>query len=305
MNTLERVLVTGAGGQLGGRLVQYLGEKGFAVRALSRRPLHLENDSVETVLGDLSHPDTLDAAMRGIEVVFHCAAHLGGGSDTPDKEIFAVNVGGTRALMERALDAGTRRFVFVSSVAVYGEGDLLDVTEDQQPNPCSAYGRSKVEAERMLHRSSGIEWVILRPCAIYGPEEKRFLPGIVHMMRERCIPLVRNGETFFDLVHVDDVCRALFRAATLPSTLRRTYNVAEGVKRSVLSILKLLAESMGVELSTALADSVSGLDEALLKTLGEHRHFRIDRAREELAYEPAISLERGLKAALAPIRPAP
>lgn len=295
-------VVTGANGLVGSRLVESLVERGVQVRAFSRTPLPALPPGVEGVLGDLRRPETLDAAVRDATVVFHCAAKFGA-AGTTEEELFATNDAGTRELVARAGAGGAKRFVHVSTVAVYGEGDLLGVTEDRAPRPVSSYARSKLAAEDAVRESgAGMEWVVLRPTTIYGPREKRFLHSFGHMVWEGRVPLVGEGETIFDLVHVDDVCQALLLAATRPAAHGGTYNVADGARRTLLATLRVFAAALGTELRTLPAKECSGLDPGLLKTLSEHRHFSIERARNDLGFAPSVPLERGLAEALVEAR---
>ncbi len=118
---MANILVTGSTGFIGGQLCRALCEQGHAVRAF-HRPTSLtrvlEGLPVEHALGDLTQPDSVNAAMQGIEVVFHVAALLGGQENSG--RMYAITVEGTRAVLQAALRAGVRRMVHTSSVAALG-----------------------------------------------------------------------------------------------------------------------------------------------------------------------------------------
>lgn len=313
----SRVLVTGAGGFVGRRIALDLRARGISVRALARRGALV--DGIETTVGDLRSGGIREAAVRGARAVVHCAAVMAG--DEAESEIREVNEIATAALIEDARRARVRRFVLISSVAVYGNGDLLEVREDRPLHPENAYARSKVAGERALFAASGMEGVALRPCAIYGPGERRLLPYFAQLLRERTIPLVRGGDTLFDLVHVEDVSQAAWLALTAPRAAGEAIHVAEGVSRRAKDVIAALGRALGVTPRTTrvnaafagAANRVARLagrllrlpldppyDPVVLAALREHRHFAIDKARALLGFVPQRSLEEGLREAFAP-----
>lgn len=311
-----RALVTGATGLLGQALVRSLCADGVAVRVLLRHSqAAAEGLGLDVVMGDLRSPETLAPAVEGVDCVFHCAGlmHPPAGQE---HELAAVNTAGTAALAQQASAAGVTRFVFVSSVAVYGEGPLIDIDEDHATEPEGAYGRSKLEAERFLANLDGLPWVVLRPCAIYRPGVTPFLSLWVNWALGGGFPLLRDGATLVDLVHVDDVVAALRLAADCDVAVGRTYNVAEGRRHSVGEMLAILGELLGRAVTTIAADGPLGrlrlrmsprgggrgrLDPQMLEVLSLDRHFLIDRARAELGFEPTHSLEQGLAETLAAV----
>jgi nucleoside-diphosphate-sugar epimerase len=314
----EKISVTGASGLVGRRFVALLCERGLSPRVLVRRPVAVA-PNLETVVGDLRERRARALLLAGTGVVVHCAGVMA--HDDAEREIREVNEEATLSLLEEARVAGVRRFVFVSTVAVYGGGDLLGVTEERAPGPLTAYARSKVAIEAALRASRGLEWVVLRPCAIYGPGETRLLPWLDRVVRSQTIPLVRHGRTLFDLVHVDDVARVLELSASAAAAAGETFHVAEGVPRDASSILALLGRILGVaprivRVPAAVARGANRLsrffarargrgdplpfDPVVLAALSEHRHFDVSRARRLLGWSATRSLEQGLAEAFSP-----
>jgi len=314
-----RAFVTGAGGFIGGRLVRWLRAHGWEVRGLvrpGRDPEPLRAIGAQPVVGTLDDLPVLRQACEGCEVVFHVAAALG--PDAVPPTVFRVNVDGTENVLQAACAAGARRLVFTSSVAVYGEAAPDGADEDTPPHPSGPYGESKLEAERLClryMREQGIEVVLLRPCFVYGPGDRYFLPTAVSILRGGWFPVVDGGALPLDVVHVDDVVQAHLRVATVPQAAGRTYNVTDGRRRSVRELVALAARAMGVRvrlipiprtlvrpaayLLRAAAELVRAPGRELITPenfgamLAPH-HFSIARARRELGYEPTYQLEEVL-----------
>lgn len=163
------VLVTGASGFIGRGLVAELVASGHRVRAAVRMPGPLPEGVESAVIGDLRRPVNLSEAMQDIDAVVHSAglAHMDPG--VAEEEYRAINAGTTAALARAARQAGVRRFVLVSSVrAQIGPGAAHPITEEMPARPTDAYGRSKLEAERLLAEVD-IPAVVLRPAVVHGP----------------------------------------------------------------------------------------------------------------------------------------
>ncbi|MHB8732677.1 MAG: NAD-dependent epimerase/dehydratase family protein [bacterium] len=226
-----RVLVTGATGMVGSAIVRALLERKRSVRVLARNPERaraLFGASVSIAAGDLGAPASLRQACDGIREIYHAAAELGfrGGSGA---EMHETNVEGTRRLLDAAQASGVSRLVYTSSVAVYGDHLARGITETAPATPSSAYGRSKAQAERLVREADGrgLRCVIVRPCIVYGADDRYFIPQTVSTMRLPVIPLPDGGRHVVDLVHADDVAAAhlLVMEAGQPGG---AYNVTDG-----------------------------------------------------------------------------
>lgn len=240
------VLVTGATGFLGGRLVELLLDRGAAVTALARPGSdlgHLERLPVRVVHGRLEDPASLQEAVRGVHTVYHCAALCGDwGSWAAFRDSNAL---GTSHLVEAAVKAGVRRLVHVSSTDVYGY-PRVPCAETATPMPCRLpYHRSKLLAERAVAaRRDRIETTIVRPATIYGPRSKDVLL-MGGLLRRREMLLMDGGETRAGLIFVDDVARAMIEAAASPAAVHKTYNLCHPAPVTWRIYLDALAEVFG------------------------------------------------------------
>ena len=215
MSEKGRALVTGATGFLGSALVRCLIGEGMRVRALvrptSRRDL-LKGLDVETVEGDLRDRESLRAALRDADFLFHAAADYRLWARDP-RELFLTNVEGTRALMEEAWRAGTGRIVYTSSVATLKprpDGEpASELDSCAEADAVGAYKRSKIRSERLVREmaADGLPVVIVNPSTPVGPRDIRPTPTgriIVEAARGRMPAYVDTG---LNMVHVEDVAR--------------------------------------------------------------------------------------------------
>jgi len=321
------VFVTGGAGFVGGRLVAALLEADRAVRVLVRPGSATDlppDPRVETVRGDLLDPSSLRACARGGETVFHCAAVVSNLAEDAER-VHAVNVTGTRNLLDAARGVAAR-FVFLSSIAVYGGGDLDDLDEDAPLVPDTAYGGSKIEAEALV-RAAAPEFaegaVILRPCQIYGPGDRRFLPFVLELACDRDRLFLGDPATVVDFVHVDDLVRAACLAEEKGGREARAFNITGGAATTIGDLLDLVGRGVGRRIPVR---DLEGQDAArwvqatsrrrALRSFGRirrpcvavrlrdhlrRRHVGIGRARRELGFEPRIGFRDGMEAAIAQV----
>lgn len=241
-----RVLVTGAGGFIGGALCARLLRDAWQPRALLRSGAL---PGVPCVHGDLLDMQAMRAACTGVERIFHCAgrAHVderaGGGG-----EHFRSNLEGTRVLAEAALAEGVRRLVFLSSVKAVGEAGDRQVGEEWDAEPETAYGRSKRAAETALRgfAERGLEVVVLRPAMVYGPGCKGNLPAMMRWVAKGWFPPLPETGNRRSLVHVDDLLDAMLRAAQHPEAAGRTYVVAAREAFSGRALYDALRRALGM-----------------------------------------------------------
>ncbi len=244
-----KALVTGASGFIGRRLAGTLASRGHEVACLVRRTSStapLEEMSVELVVGDLADRPSLERAVAGRDLVFH----LAGAVQAVDETAFGeANAGGTRNLVEACLGAAARpgRFVFVSSIAAAGPNPTeRPATEDDPPRPASAYGRSKLAAERVvLEAGARLPATIVRPPNVLGPGSKE-LGRAIRLLRWRIVPAIGDGRPRTSIVDVDDLVEALILAAGSPASIGRTYYVTDGRAYAWPEITAALAEEAGV-----------------------------------------------------------
>jgi dihydroflavonol-4-reductase len=243
-----KAFVTGASGFIGRRLAMILARRGDDVSCLVRptsdtRPL--QGLPLKLVRGDLGRPDSLIHAVEGQNWVFHLAGIIQA-VDGPAFE--AVNTLGTRNLVQACLQASPRpeRFVFVSSIAAAGPNlSSRPLTEADEPRPVSAYGRSKLAAERVvLEAATAMAVTVIRPPNVLGPGSKE-LEGAVRLLRKALFPAFGDGRQRTSLIDVDDLVAALILAAERPASAGRTYFVTDGRSYSWTEVAAVVAEEFG------------------------------------------------------------
>jgi len=214
------ILVTGATGKVGSRLARRLAERGDRVRALVRDPARaaaLHEAGVALAQGDLLDVASLGAAVRGVDVVVHCAAFFRGA--TPE-QAQAVNDLGTQHLALAAQAASVKRFLFTSTGLVYGSNGGRLAREDDLCAPTVAYPVSKLAAERFLLAIEGLDVRVLRLPFVYGD-------GDPHI--REAIPMMRSWAPAqrMSIGHHADVAQAVARLLDAPSPAHRIYNVVD------------------------------------------------------------------------------
>lgn len=224
------ILVTGATGKVGSRLTKRLAEAGHRVRALVRdleRAGSLRGDRVELYRGDLLEPSSLEAAVRGVDAVVHCAAFFRGATA---EQAHAVNDLGTQHLAHAARAASVRRFVFTSTGLVYGPSGGLALAEDAPCAPIDAYPVSKLAAERFLLGVEGLDVRVLRLPFVYGDGD----PHIAEV-----VPFMRafSPTQRMSLAHHVDVAQAVTRLLDAASPAHRVYNVVDDEAPTLATML--------------------------------------------------------------------
>ena len=248
----ERVLITGASGFVGGHVADEMARAGYRVRRALRRPAAGPPDSDDVVLGDFDGQTDWSAALAGVEVVVHAAAkvHVMDRSASRVPDAYGVaNVDATRQLAESAARAGVRRFVFLSSASVNGDGsDGLPVSEQSPILPIGDYAASKARAESLLveiGRDNGMQTVALRPPMVYGPGNPGNLPRLMDLIR-RGLPLpfgaVDNRRSFIAVRNLTD---AIVQVCRTGRALAHAYSVSDGTAFSTPQLIRLLAEGIG------------------------------------------------------------
>lgn len=322
VSELGRCLVTGGSGYLGRSLATALVEAGATVRVVdvTRR----ERDDVEVLVGDVRSRADMARACEGIDTVFHTAARIETArlaSPRLRREVWGVNVEGTRNLLEVARTAGVTRFVHTSSVNVvvdrpYAGGD------ESAPYATEAndlYTTSKAAAEALVLASDSDELrtCALRPGGIYGPGDPQHLPRVVReTLRGRFVALVGEGTARADNVYIDDLTRAHVAAANALGpegrARGRAYFINDGVPTNYFHFFAPVLEQLGRPFPTAHVPGAWVKPAALAaeafarfggprpfltrmeldKLLWDH-YFAIDRAKDELGWSPRVGPAEG------------
>ncbi len=301
--------LTGATGFVGRHVAEAFLLAGWEVRAIvrpgNRKPLP---EGVSVVESDLS-PASLATACAGTDVLVHGAALI----RARDEAAFrAVNVDGTAAAADAAVRTGAR-MILISSQAAGGEGTPESPRrEADPPAPVNAYGRSKLAAEVVLRATPGLSWTILRPCAVYGPRDRGFLP-LFRMGQHGFFLVPSSPATAYTLIHVRDLVRAVLLAAESDRADGDTLFIGHSQPRTGDDLMRAIASAAGRPfrpfripgpLFTAAARAGDLAWKAGLRPLVDSgrlvelraRGFvcAVDRAREVLGFDAAIDLQAGV-----------
>ena len=289
----QRVLVTGGAGFIGGALVDSL-RGDTTVRVLDIDPDPNPPSDVEVIEGDIRDPETVAAAIEGVDTVFHEAALVSvADSVAHPMESHTINATGTLQVLEAARNHDAR-VVVASSAAVYGDPDAVPVAEPAGLNPTSPYGLDKLTIDhytRLYHELYGLDTVALRYFNVYGPGQTGGdYAGVIDAFTEQArsgepITVHGDGEQTRDFVHIDDVVRANRLAATTDN-VGGAYNIGTGESVTIKSLAEKIRASVGSDSEIVYTDPREG----------DIRHSRADisRARERLGYEPTVDLDTGL-----------
>ncbi len=311
------ILITGATGFVGKALVQRLladDESRRLVVAVRRGGQRWPDQVLPFVTGDLNSSTDWSIALEGVAVVVHSAARVHVMHDTeadPLTAFRAVNVDGTLILARQAAAAGVKRFVFVSSVKVNGESTLPGraFAEAEAPNPQDAYGLSKYEAERGLRQLSadtGMEVVIIRPPLVYGPGVKANFSALMRaVQRGWPLPLgaVHNQRS---LVALDNLVDFIVTCITHPQAANETLLVSDGQDLSSTELVRGMAKAGGVQArllpvpvwALQAGASLLGKGDTVQRLCG-NLQVDISKARSLLGWVPPVSVEEGLRRAMA------
>lgn len=314
------VLVTGGTGFVGSHLVEALLARGEAVRCLVRSPRRLRwlaGLDADIVAGDCTRPETLGPALRGVD----CVIHLAGTTFAPTEgAYFEHNAGGTKNLLDACLASGAvERFVMVSSQAAAGPGTRRrPARETDTPRPLTAYGRSKLAAERhCLNAANRLSVGILRPSAVYGPRDTAFLPYFRLVKRGFLIEF-GSGEREISLCFVNDLVEGIVTVADSHLESGSVYFVADSEPYSWGTVEKLLCAQWGVRgrrivvpgLALKMAGAIGQAYGALTRravpinraraaeVLEKHWVCDTTAAQRDLGFSPGINLENGLHKAV-------
>lgn len=306
--------MTGATGFVGHHVAPAFAGAALRGRALARsasRATHLAEHGFEVVPGDLADEAVLRDACAGADVVVHLAALTHARTDA---EYHEVNVEGTRRLLDAARAAGARRFVFLSSLAAAGPCvDGRPVGAADTPRPLTAYGRSKLAAERLCHEADDIEVVILRAPAVYGPWDT----DLFHFFRIAkfgVVPVPTGPVRPLQMVHAADLAAALVRAVVADDAAG-VYHIAEPASYAWADVGRMVGSAVGRQVRTLpvpahLIAGLAAVSETVATLAGGSSIFNRDKAREMLApgwlcetesardglgFEARIGLSEGLR----------
>ena len=314
----RKVLVTGANGLTGSYLCKHLMRRGDHVRALVRRKSNLEllkGVEVEYAYADLSNGAPLDAAMKGIDVVFHIAA-LYRSEGVPKRVFYEVNVDGTERLLKAAKAAGVSRFVHCSTVGVQGEIKNPPATEQAPFNPGDHYQLSKMEGEllaRKFFREKQLPGTVVRPVGIYGPGDTRFFK-LFNFIHNGKFCMIGNGQVLYHMTYVEDLVEGIILAGEKDEALDEVFTIGGEEYVTLADLVSRIAHILEkpitqknipvwpVWIGAVLSEMVlrplrinPPLHRRRLDFFIKDRAFDISKAKRLLGYQPKVSLDDGLR----------
>jgi len=301
-----RVLITGGAGFFGFHMANKLIQHGHEVRLLDIAD-YIEEDYIDPVefhKGDVRDRKVVDRVMRGVDAVIHAAAAL---PLWPRREIFSVNVEGTRTVLESAQAHGVPRVVFISSTAVYGIPRKHPILEDDPLQGVGPYGESKIQAERICQsfRERGLTVTVIRPKTFIGPGRLGVFQILFDWVeRGKPIPIIGSGRNRYQLLDVDDLTDAIVLALTVPAEQANdTFNIGAERFGTVREDVQALCDHAGtgarvwplparpVKAALALFEALhlSPLYRWVYGTADKDSFVAIDRAKAKLGWRPRYS----------------
>ena len=292
----ETVLITGGAGFVGGHIADALVADNDVriLDDLSTGDRETVPQDAELIEGDIRDGDALDAAMEGVDVVFHQAAlvSVARSIEEPTRSN-RINAAATVELLERAREEDAR-VVAASSAAIYGDPESVPVSEEDRKTPSSPYAIDKLSLDHYVRTYADLydlDTVALRYFNIYGPgQQAGDYSGVISVFLDQArsgepITVHGDGEQTRDFVHISDVVDANLAAATTEHT-GRAYNVGTGSSTSIRELAETIRDVVGSDSEIVHTDPRPG----------DVRHSCADisRAREELGFDPTTSLEDGL-----------
>jgi nucleoside-diphosphate-sugar epimerase len=320
-----KALVTGATGFIGSHLVEALLKRCYKVKCLARQTSDLKwienlqtppevcesvgTPSLEIVYGDCLDKESLASAVTDCDYIFHLAGLT---KTMKDDEFFTVNTGGTENIVKAVLEnnSSIKRFVFLSSLSAIGpciEGRPVD--EKTEPHPASNYGRSKLEAEKIvLSASDRIPVTVIRPPAVYGPRDRDFYI-LFKLIKRGLFP--SWGISYYSLVYIDDLVNGIILSAESSIASGKIYFISdmeehtnEEIASEIAGILKKRLKKITIPkavlpLFAKITGRINGYGiingDKLLELFQDCWVCDSSLATRDLQYKPKVPLREGLR----------
>jgi nucleoside-diphosphate-sugar epimerase len=318
-------LVTGATGLLGSHVAEQLRLRGEAVRALVRPATDasfLRQLGVEIFPGDLQDPQSVQGAVAGADLVYHCAARVGDWGSWNDFQTQVMDA--TRHVVEACRTAGVGRLLHVSSVAVYGHPRPQKCLTEEEPlgqrlRFLDHYCRAKIQAET-LARSLGPAVTIVRPSWIFGPRDRNSLPRLINALRGRWVKILGSGDNLLNLLYASDVADGIIRAANHPEAKGQAYHLCSDGEITQRQFLDALSEALGLPpvdrhvrpafayVGGLLGDLIARvcrwkrapyISRYSVSLMARPVNYSSAKARQQLGWRPQVSPREGIERALA------
>jgi nucleoside-diphosphate-sugar epimerase len=316
------ILITGGSGFLGQHLARALLDQGHQVRLMGREmesARGLIDAGAQPIVADLRDRAATIAACAGADAVYHVGALSAPWGRRAD--FYAINVGGTAAVLAGCRLHAVRRMIYVSSPSVVFDGrDHRNLTE-AAPYPrrfASVYSLTKKLGEDLVNAAGWCETVIVRPKAIFGPGDRSLLPRMIAAARQNRLPQIGDGQNLVDLTYVENVADALVRALDAKAATGKTYMITNDEHVRLWDVIRMVLRRLGISsnlrrvpLAAALVAAslmecratLTGREPLLTRysaaILGRTQTYDISAARRDLGYAPRISVADGIERTLA------
>ncbi len=317
-----KTLVTGATGFLGGALTRRLHGMGWNVTALGRNPSklnQLEEEGIRPLRADISKKDELTDPFLNLDLVFHCAALPSPWGNF--EKFYQSNVIGTRNVVQACLENKVKRLVYVSTPSLYFDyASRIGVKEnDPLPEPISSYARTKLLAEEEIDKgfAQGLAVVSIRPRALFGEGDTVIFPRLIPRLQSGRLPILGDGENVVDLTYIENVVDALLLCAESPAnTLGKKYNITNDEPVKIWRLIERICDELGYphpsrNISYKTANAAASLLELFyslipfspeppltrlsVSMMANSTTLDISAAKNELGYQPKISIEEGVQ----------
>ncbi|MDP9961852.1 NAD-dependent epimerase/dehydratase family protein [Chryseobacterium lathyri] len=311
----KKILVTGANGFLGFYLVKAAIQKNLEVYAGVREGSEVSHlKDIDAKLTYLNYSD-LNSLKENFEInAYDYVIHAAGVTKTYNNQIYrTVNADYTKNVALAAKSIAIKKMVFISSLAalgptIFGEENVL--LPDTAPKPITSYGRSKLIAEQTLKDLKNLEWIILRPTAIYGPREKDLLTLFKMINRGLEIYLGKKKQTL-SFVYVEDIAEVAVQSC-FADTSRECYNISDGKRYTIQELSgiikkKLKVKTVKIIIPIFFLRLLAGITESVMKRrvsiinkdkvselIAENWFCSIEKARRDLSYTPQFTLDKGI-----------
>lgn len=317
-----KILVTGATGFVGRKLIPRILEEGHELVALVRSTSNVEGLSkdIEIREADLLDISSLEPIVQDIDVVIHLAAYFDFYPSSVDL-LYKVNVEGTKNLMSACVGTKVERFIYCSSTEVIGAVRFPPGNEDTELNPSFDYSKSKVLAEqivREISKDTKLDHIILRPTGIMGEGDLYTAFEAIEAVNDGTIPVIPgDGEKGLMYTHIDDVVEGFIKAITSKSALNTTIILCPDQGMTYNELFEYIAECCGVKppkrkVPTSIAKLGIGILSPIknrgkttflwhmktVQSMDEDRLYDNSRAKRILGWEPKVSMKEGLKHAI-------
>jgi nucleoside-diphosphate-sugar epimerase len=301
-----KYLITGGAGFLGINLIRFLYSKGHEITSMDISDFDYPDmkDKIKIIKGDIRDKEIVNKSVEGIDIVVHTAAAL---PLYKPEDIISTDVDGTSNLLEASQKNKIKRFIHISSTAVYGIPDHHPLLEDDKLDGVGPYGKAKILAEEecIKFRQKGMCVPILRPKSFIGPERLGVFDLLFDWAQDgKGFPMIGNGKNRYQLLDVEDLCEAIYLCATLDekivndtfnigakefTTMREDYQVVLDYAGFGKKIVGLPEKPIIFTLRILEALKLSPLYKWVYETASKDSFVSIEKAERVLGYKPKFS----------------